>query len=129
MYRTKVKDTLAVGLVGCIGLKNHQAVKGSGKLRSSNRCYVPQALWKHSLQEPTPAVVEKTTTRKRHVTYPSFGGWGGEGETKQNKLGMTTRLMSTKGGNSSKSLAGGELVKQLLETNGQLIRRKDLVVK
>lgn len=126
MYRTKVKDTLAVGLVGCRGLKNHHAVKGTGKLRSSNRCYVPQALWKHSLQEPTPAVVEKTTKRK----LPSYLStiWGGEGETKQNKLGMTTRQMSTKGGNST-SLAAGELVKKFLETNGQLIRRKDLVVK
>lgn len=64
-----IKYVLAVRMVGG-ELKNHQPVKGTGKLRSSNRCCVPQAVGKHSLQEPTPAVVEKITNRKRHVTYP-----------------------------------------------------------
>ena len=70
--RTRVKDTLAVGTVGWGGLKNHQPVKGSGKLRNSNRCCVPQALRKQSLLEPTPAVAEKITNRKCHVSYPWF---------------------------------------------------------
>lgn len=64
-----IKYVLAVRIVG-EELKNHQPVKGTGKLRSSNRCCVPQALGKHSLQEPTPGVVEKITNRKRHVPYP-----------------------------------------------------------
>ena len=68
----RVKDTLAVGTVGWGGLKNHQPVKGSGKLRNSNRCCVPQALRKQSLLEPTPAVAEKITNRKCHVSYPWF---------------------------------------------------------
>lgn len=64
-----VKDVLAIGIVG-EELKNHQPVKGTGKLRSSNRCCVPQAVGKQSLQEPTPAVVERiTNNRKRHVTH------------------------------------------------------------
>lgn len=84
-----VKDVLAVGIVGG-ELKNHQPVKGTGKLRSSNRCCVPQALGKHSLQEPTPAVVEKiTNNRKRHDTYPPFRRV--KGKLNQNKLGMRTK--------------------------------------